>query len=296
MFLSSSDCRAWFAVFLIESVTIVTVNLLSIILFIKNSNLRSRGMYLIINLTVADVLVGGISTFQLLKMVHFYCNIVTLNLTEEGNVVTNFCFYFFPLTSLSNIAVISLERLHATFRPFRHRVIKKRVYWVTISGIWVSAAVVSTAIIILRIFSPNKWNLNYFALWQSYSCLCLFVICVCYTCISIKFFCGAHPQHHGAANRQRKLTVTLLIMTVISLIMWLPYALGSFINLTTNTFRYISFQDNVRWSFSMIALFYANSLVNPLLYAIRMPAFKRALFALFKQRQDAVVPPHPCYM
>ena len=85
-------------------------------------------------------------------------------------------------------------------------------------------------------------------------------------------------------------------MTIISLIMWLPYALGSFINLTTNTFRYISFQDNVRWSFSMIALFYANSLVNPLLYAIRMPAFKRALFALFKQRRDAVVPPHPCYM
>ena len=233
MFLSSSDCEAWFAVFLIESVTIVTVNLLSIILFIKNSNLRFRGMYLIITLTEADVLVGGISTFHLLKMVHFHCNIVTLNLTEEGNVVTNFCFYFFPLTSLSNIVVISLERLHATFRPFRHRVIKKRVYWVTISAIWVSAAVVSTAIIILRIFSPNKWNLYYFALWQSYSCLCLFVICVCYTCISIKFFCGAHPQHHGGANRQRKLTVTLLLMTVISLIMWLPYALGSFINLST---------------------------------------------------------------
>ena len=212
MFLSSSDCEAWFAVFLIESVTIVTVNLLSIILFIKNSNLRFRGMYLIITLTEADVLVGGISTFHLLKMVHFHCNIVTLNLTEEGNVVTNFCFYFFPLTSLSNIAVISLERLHATFRPFKHLVIKKGVYWVTISGVWVSAAVVSTAIIIFRKFSPNKWNLYYFALWQSYSCLCLFVICVCYTCISIKFFCGAHPQHHGGANRQRKLTVTLLLI------------------------------------------------------------------------------------
>lgn len=108
---------------------------------------------------------------------------------------------------------------------------------------------VSTAIIILRIFSPNKWNLYYFALWQSYSCLCLFVICVCYTCISIKFLCGGHPPHHGAANRERKLTVALLLMTVISLIMWLPYALGSFINLTTNTFRSIPFQDNVRWNF-----------------------------------------------
>ena len=43
----------------------------------------------------------------------------------------------------------------------------------------------------------------------------------------------------------------------------------------------------------MITLFNANSLVNPLLYAIRMPAFKRALVALFKQRRDAVVLPHP---
>ena len=51
---SSSECIIWFAAFLAVTVAIVTVNLLSIILFIKNSNLRTRGMYLVINLTVVD--------------------------------------------------------------------------------------------------------------------------------------------------------------------------------------------------------------------------------------------------
>ena len=63
---SSSECIIWFAAFLAVAVAIVTVNLLSIILFIKNSNLRTRGMYLVINLTVVDGLVGGLSTINLL--------------------------------------------------------------------------------------------------------------------------------------------------------------------------------------------------------------------------------------
>ena len=49
--------------------------------------------------------------------------------------------------------------------------------------------------------------------------LCLFVIFVSYTSIAVKFYCGARHPHHGAARKQRKLTVTLLLMTVVSLLM-----------------------------------------------------------------------------
>ena len=50
-----------FTVFTAECVAIVTVNLLSIILFIKNKSLRTRSMYLAMSLTVADLLVGSVS-------------------------------------------------------------------------------------------------------------------------------------------------------------------------------------------------------------------------------------------
>ena len=290
---SSSECIIWFAAYLAVAVAIVTVNLLSIILFIKNSNLRTRGMYLVINLTVVDILVGGLSTINLLLIItHIGCKTVIVRLSGEGNMITWFIFYWFPLTSLTNITVISLERMHATFRPFRHRVIKKWVYGVTISVVWVLAAMISTAIMMLLLFD-KEWS-HYQYLWPSYSLLCLFVICACYASIIVKICCGARPQHHGAARRQRKLTVTLLIMTIVSLLScWLPFAVASFVFYTTDSIRSLSYTKRMRLNLSSLLLFYANSFVNPVVYTIRMPKFRKALLLLFtrRQRQNAAVIP-----
>ena len=61
----SAECSTWYAVSLTIAVAVVAVNLLSIILFIKNSNLCTRAMYLVINLTVFDMFVGGSDTFAI---------------------------------------------------------------------------------------------------------------------------------------------------------------------------------------------------------------------------------------
>ena len=213
MILFSSECITWFAVFLTVFVAIVTVNLLSIVLFIKNRSLCTRAMYLVINLTIADMFVGGFSYFHLFQYLSYTCDIVKMNLSQELDVLIDILFFWFPLTSLTNIAVISLDRLHATIRPFRHRLIKKWVYGVTIAGVWVLAVMVSTVILILMRYVEER-SYHFYA-WQSLCCLCLFVICVSYSSIAVKFLCGAHPQHHGAANRQKKLTVTLFIFLFI---------------------------------------------------------------------------------
>ena len=289
---SSSECIFWFAAFLAVAVAIVTVNLLSIILFIKNSNLRTRGMYLVINLTVVDILVGGISTIILLSINRYTgCKTVIVRLPWEGNMITFFIFYWFPLTSLTNINVISLERMHATFRPFRHRVIKKWVYGVTISVVWVLAGMISTAIMMLLLFD-KEWSHHQY-LWQSYCLLCLLVACACYASIIVKICCGARPQHHGAARRQRKLTVTLLIMTIVSLLLWLPYAIGTFVYHTTDSIRSLSYTKRMRLNLSVLLFIYANSFVNPVVYTIRMPKFRKALLLLFtpRQRQNAAAIP-----
>ena len=287
---SSPECIFWFAAFLAVAVAIVTVNLLSIILFIKNSNLRTRGMYLVINLTVVDGLVGGLSTINLLLInTHNGCKTGIVRLPWEGHLITWFIFYWFPLTSLTSITVISLERMHATFRPFRHRVIKKWVYGVTISVVWVLAGMISTAILMLKLFY-KEWSHRQ-CLWQSYCLLCLSIICACYASIIVKICCGARPQHHGAARRQRKLTVTLLIMTIVSVLLWLPYAIGTFVYYTNDSIRSLSYTKRMRLNFSLLILFYTNSFVNPIVYTIRMPKFRKALLLLFtrRQRQNAAV-------
>ena len=288
---SSSECIIWFAAFLAVAVAIVTVNLLSIILFIKNSNLRTRGMYLVINLTVVDILVGGLSTINLLLIItHIGCKTGIVRLPWEGHMIIWFIFYWFPLTSLTSITVISLEQMHATFRPFRHRVIKKWVYGVTISVVWVLAGMISTAILMLHLFD-KEWSHRQF-LWQSYCLLCLSIICACYASIIVKICCGARPQHHGAARRQRKLTGTLLIMTIVSLLWWLPFTVATFVYYTTDSIRSLSYTKRMRLNMSLLLLFYTNSFVNPVVYTIRMPRFRKALLLLFtrRQRQNAVIP------
>ena len=182
------------------------------------------------------------------------------------------------------LTVTSLDRMHATIRPFRHRLIKKWVYGVTIAGVWVSAAMVSTAVLTLEVYVYGK---EFLYLLQSYCFLCLLVICVSYSSIVVKFLCGAHPQHHGAVRRQGKLTVTLFIMTIVSLLMWLPHAV--FIFLPSS--KFLSFQESSRLNYSLNSLVLMNSLVNPIVYTIRIPEFRKALLVLFKrqQRQNADV-------
>ena len=289
---SSSECIIWFAACLAVAVAIVTKNLLSIILFIKNSNLRTRGMYLVINLTVVDILVGGLSTLYLLLVnSYFVCKTVIVRLPREGNILLVFVAHWFTLTSLTNITVISLERMHATFRPFSHRVIKKWVYRVTICVVWVLAGMMSTATILLFFFGKT-WSHHQY-LRESYCVLCLFVTCACYASIIVKICCGARPQHHGAARRQRKLTVTLLIMTIVSVLLWLPYAVATFVYHTTDSIRSLSNTKIKRLNMFLLLLFCTNSFVNPVVYTVRMPEFRKALLLLFtrRQRQNAAVIP-----
>ena len=294
----SAECSTWYAVSLTINVAVVSVNLLSIIVFIKNSNLRTRAMYLAINLTVVDMFVGGSATsFIVLLFLLYGCGagstvFIFIAAREWPPILLVFFMIdtWVSLTSLTGIAVISLDRMHATFRPFRHRNTEKWVYGVTIAGVWILSAMIFIPSPIIRLYGNlhQQWQLVFaFYLWLSYGLLCLFVIFVSYTSIALKFWCGTRPPSHGAANRQRKLTVTLFIMTIVSLLLFLPYPVYT---LSTDRSFNLTF---LRLRLSFTLLHHTNSLVNPIIYTIRIPEFRRALLILFKrrQRQNVAIPP-----
>ena len=282
---SSTKCITLLAVFVTESLIIVSVNLLTIIVFIKNRNLRTRAMYLVISLTVADMLVGLLSQSPSpLVFMQDTCDLLR-RVPLDGKIGTLFSITMpvLPLVSLTNIAVISLERTHAAFRPFKHRVIKKWVYGVIIATVWVLPVMILSAAMFISFYDLTD---NLFILWPIYYCFCLFVICVSYACISIKFVCGAYPQHHGAVNRQRKLTVTLFIMTIVSLILLIPFLLYIFV-VAIGSKNILSSLSYLRFSFILAGV---NSFVNPILYSVRIPEIKQAFISLFsRQRIENVV-------
>ena len=65
----------WSLLSLAESVAIVTLNLCTVIVFIKNRNLRKRSTYLLINLAVKDMLAGGIAVHKVFYSVGADCNV-----------------------------------------------------------------------------------------------------------------------------------------------------------------------------------------------------------------------------
>ena len=174
MAISSAECSTWYAVSLTINVAVVAVNLLSIILFVKNSNLRTRAMYLVINLTVVDMFVGGGATFS----VAFYllgCEAgnIFLTLPEWSPIkaVLSVTKKLLPLTSITGIAVISLDRTHATFRPFRHRNIKKWAYGVTTAGVWILTAMIVIPFPLIRVYGnlQQQWQLVFPSyLWRGH--------------------------------------------------------------------------------------------------------------------------------
>ena len=279
--ISSSECIAWLTVFMTESVAIVTLNILTIIVFIKNRSLCKRSMYLVINLAVADMFVGGCSEITYFVALGRSCSFWNIRILPS--VVLQYALLTVFLTvSLTNLTAISLERTHATFRPFRHRIIKKWVFGFIIAIIWVTTGVLTIALYYLL------YQAIYSYVVGSFIGLCIFIICVCYASIVVKIYCGAHPQHHGATGREEKLTKTLVIVTVVSLLMWLPITIYCLLSV----YSFVPWWVDFRLFHAFSVLFLANSFVNPILYAIKMPDFKRALVSLFRrqQRQVDVIP------
>ena len=73
--LSLSQCIPWMTVGLAESVAIVTLNFCTIIVFMRNCNLRKRSMHLVINLAVIDMFVGGVVLYNLFYFPGLDCNL-----------------------------------------------------------------------------------------------------------------------------------------------------------------------------------------------------------------------------
>ena len=285
---SLAECIPWLPVVLILPLAIIILNLITIIVFIKNRSLRKRSTYLMISLAVADMFAGAFS----IKTTSDYLGVHLCNLWENFipvklTVYVAFFDILFPIASVTNISAISLERLHATFLPLRHRVMQKWIYGLIVAITWVTAVLVSTGAVVLHQFKQRG---HYSYLWNSFNLICLLIISVSYMSIVIKVRCGAQPYRHGAANRERKLTMTLFIVTFVSLLTWLPFVIISFLYFATDIFSSVSDIAIARLDIVMILLFQANSLVNPILYTVRMPDFRRTLVALFRRQPQQLNP------
>ncbi|XP_068738105.1 histamine H2 receptor-like [Montipora capricornis] len=282
-FLASSDCIPWIVVLISECVAIVVLNLITMAVFMTQRQMQRRGTYILIqNLTITDFLVGVISGSLQIERIGEYCDSweYTMDISSWADLIKFAFLHIFSFASLANLAVISLERVHATYRPSRHLFLNRRVYYVTIAIIWLIAIIrEALQITLIKMHSQDRGKIVIvmdFALYVAYYLLVLLVVCICYTSIFIKvrFSPRLNRLDNGVLMRERQLSTILFAVTVASLITLLPVITYVCLRLFHPDFTSRKSPVNFHLRMFAVACFISNSLVNPIIYAMRMQGFR----------------------
>ena len=270
---SEKEKRAWFAASIIEFIVIFILNAFTLAIYTRNRHLRKPSTYLIINLTVADLLVGTVTVSSMTFKLH---NLETYLGLEQDFSWQSFVQFtlqgLFLVASLANISLISLERLHATLFPFRHCLVGTRVYLTIILCSWLFSLILSSVFTLLYLHaSPAS-----FYVCASYSVMIILILTVSYAIIISTIKNNPPSPNAGSVlSTERKLTMTLFIVTVASFLTILPgliWIIVDPLHIGSKVCPAVLFHIT-RFFF---ALYFFNSIVNPLIYAVRMQEFRKA--------------------
>ena len=259
----------WLTVFIVEYAVTSIINGFTILTFARNRHLRKRTTYLIINLTIADFLVGAVS-----GPMHIY-HTMTFERGSGfgwGKFIVMFLDNLFTACSLLHLALLSLERLHATLFPIRHCLMLDWVYFKAVVCIWLLAIILASAAATCFLITPQGSKY----VWASLVIAVLFTAIVSYVMIiALNVKRKVRPYSFGAVSSDRKLTVTLLVVIALSSLAFLPYFFYSVLEISTRL-RGLSVEAQFGIQESFNVFFYANSFVNPLVYTLRMKEFRKA--------------------
>ena len=139
----------------------------------------------------------------------------------------------FLLGSYILAASISCERFYAVFWPFKHRSLSTRTYRITIILLWTIAILLSTLTTLLYVSSSFESGLYVFI---PVVLGLTVIICVCNIAIWRSFqHESVTSQHRNGASRNRRLTKTLLLMSILALLCWLPLSILNILSCITRT-------------------------------------------------------------
>ena len=269
----------WCSLFVVEAITIIFLNILAVIVFVRKPCLRKRSTYLLINLSLADVCIGAlVIPTSVFRRGNTY-GLWRIEMTEAAISFTYGIDTFFFGCSLVFLVSISIERLNAMRNPMQHRLMSSSSYRRWVFVVW-GASMLYT-IFTISLLSFNILGLLVWFILAGCVLACLLILTGCYIAIFATVRRNKNPtltDRH--ARTERRLTVTLFIVTLVSLTVWLPYVLFTFLSAPMS--RLLSPEAVLRVRSICEFLFYANSFLNAILYTIRMPEFRKEIRSLVR--------------
>lgn len=262
----------WIIISCLEALIILFGNIITIIVFLKGRFHLRKTSVVLINLSVADFLVGLSALGDIASDI---CSLSSSSCKTHITLIER----YFPLgeysstASISFLVLISLERLYAIVWPFRSRVTSTRTYICVVLGVWLLSGIAPTLVLLSTQHKIRAVPIEVY-LWigSLYMYVCLIAIVVAYSIIWF-FSTKRDPRLSESSQiRNKHLSKTIFIVTSLSLITWLPYAI------VFNSCFIISGKSTILHRF-IRCLQLANSFINPIVYWFRMPIFGATLKA-----------------
>ena len=255
---------------------IIVGNAVAISVFWKQRSTLKRTRYLLINLSVADFMVGvcAIDNIVCFPMNNQECEVVQKATLVDAS---------FGAASLLFLVLVSLERLYAVISPLRQRATKTSTYFYFILISWVSSAMFF--LVMYPIFSHFSISISVQPVVLSVlQMLGLIIICVAYLIILL-YSKKEDPRLQEQQRKQSKnLAKTLFIVAFLSVMTWLPHAVFNILRYTTGK------QEGELYRAGQVFRM-ANSLINPIVYCYRMPEFRNTLRKCFVRKPQVQVIP-----
>lgn len=281
--LSEPEGIAWSTAYMLASIFIVVGNLLTIVTFVLTKNrFRKKSLFLVINMAFADLMLGAVSLpvyIYIIGVDHFGLWRGTMN---------RFLYLFYIIidtvflqASTISAVLMAGERFYAVYWPLKHRALSTRTYRTVIVAAWITALVVSLVYLVFLSFMSQRHAIY---TWIPYAVIVASAICGCNIGVWRKFRQGRLVwQHQNRVLQNQRLTKTLLLVSVLSLLSWLPLSIVIFFIVSVDHIA----SGTLIIYYITVLLNYSNSFVNPVVYALRIPEFKQVIGKYCFRRPNA---------
>lgn len=267
----------WMCLFVFAGFAGVVMNTMTVIVFIFNKTLHRRSFYCLVNLALADMM------YSIARSVHYF-NIFSWPVGRKMDVViyeifSDFFGYSF-YTAVFSLLLVSLDRVFATFFPFRHLTLNIGCYFVAFAFGWLCPVfyyVIPSLYFYTSFTRAERLAYNWFSRTFNLALIILNFFCYISIFVKVKLHGRFQQEQSSIQIRQRReqhLVVTLFIVTMLSLVTLLPFSVSLLFSV-----RFKSREPH--YFIAWLQLF--NSIVNPVLYVFRIKEFRKAIVNLFSK-------------